>query len=268
MTLTRPILILIALIVASAIIAGTAYAESLDCTSPVLIISDGRVTTSSFPENTTLWFGIQTQIGHSYSVEFLPPADNYVGVAHVQISALTVFGPNDALQSCRGASTVPTIQTSSYAPALKKNAYGTGRRLSFTAQSSGLYLISVLNAAGAGGYAFRAVDTTLFNPRWSTWSGFDDQWGFMNLSDTDIMGIFSVYDLTGRKLAQVQFSIPGGGLVFRTSSPSDLNLPRNTSGYAIYSHNGPPNSIFPDSYMINSSATVVVPTKFEASTAH
>jgi hypothetical protein len=51
----------------------------------------------------------------------------------------------------------------------------------------------------------------------------------MSLSDADIMGIFSIYDLTGRQLAQVQFSIPGGGLVFSTSSPSDLNLPKTRS---------------------------------------
>ena len=86
----------------------------------------------------------------------------------------------------------------------------------------------------------------------------------MNLSEMPITGIFTVYDLNSRVLASVQFTIAAGGEVVRYSNASDLNLPRDASGYVIFSHNGPPNSILPaDAYMLNSTATVVVPKKFE-----
>src|SRR5664279_5573231 len=160
-----------------------ARAESTDCTTPVLVIADGRITQSTFPQNTTYWYGIHAQAGHSYSVEFEPPADNYVNAVRVQFTTLAVFGPGDTMQGCSGSSSVAVTQNSGYAPVILKNGNGAGRRVSFTAQSAGLHLISATNVAGSGSYTFRAVDTTLFSSRWSTWSGYENQWGFMNLSD-------------------------------------------------------------------------------------
>ena len=256
---------LLSVVVVSAMVAPPIFAESTYCTTPVLIVSDGRVTQSTFPQNTTYWYGIyvaQTQVGHSYSVEFVPQADNYLNSIHVQFDTLAVYGPSDSLQACRGNSSVSTTQNSGYSPVLR-NGNGTGRRVSFTALSAGLYLISGTNLAASGAYSFRAVDTTLFNPRWSTWSGYDDQWGFMNLSDMPITGTLTVYGPNNGAIVAVQVTVPAGGEVFRSSNSSDLNLPRNSSGYAIFSHNGPPNSILADAYMLNSSATVVVPSKFE-----
>src|SRR3974377_1992470 len=71
-------------------------AESPDCATPVLIIPDGRVTQSSFSQNTTYWYGIYAQAGHSYSVEFEPPADNFPNTIRVQFAAPNVYGPNDS----------------------------------------------------------------------------------------------------------------------------------------------------------------------------
>jgi hypothetical protein len=57
----------------AAVCAPPAQAETTDCTTPVLMIADGRITQSTFPQNTTYWYGIFAQAGHSYSVEFEPP---------------------------------------------------------------------------------------------------------------------------------------------------------------------------------------------------
>src|SRR5664279_6406221 len=201
-----------------------ARAESTDCTTPVLVIADGRITQSTFPQNTTYWYGIDAQVGHSYSVEFEPPADNYLNATRVQFTTLSVFGPGDTMQGCRGSSSVAVTQNSGYAPVILKNGNGAGRRVSFTAQSAGLHLIAVTNVAGTGSYSFRAVDTTLFNLRWSTCGRYDDQWGFLNLSDMPITGTFTVYDLTHRVVGAVQFAIPPGGEVVRYSDAWDVNL--------------------------------------------
>lgn len=171
-----------------------AHAESTDCTTPVIIITDGRITHSTFPQATTYWYGIYAQAGHSYAVEFEPPADNYPNAARVQFTALSVFGPNDSLQACRGTSTVAVTQNSGYAPVILKNGNGAGRRISFTARSAGLHLIAASNVASTGSYSFRALDTTMFNLRWSTWNGYDDQWGFLNISDMPITGTLTIYD--------------------------------------------------------------------------
>lgn len=157
-------------------LAPLARAESTDCTAPVLMIPDGRITQSTFPRSVTYWYGVYAQAGHSYSVEFEPPADNYSNTAAVLFGAISVWGPADSLQACRGNSSVVVTQNSGYAPVILKNGNGTGRRVSFTAQSPGLHLISIFNGGAVGSYTFRAVDTTLFNPRWSTFGGYSDQW--------------------------------------------------------------------------------------------
>lgn len=238
-------------------------AESTDCTTPVLIITDGRVTQSTFPQSTTYWYGIYAQAGHSYSVEFEPPADNYVSVSQVQFSALGVYSPSDPLQACRGTSSVNVTQNSGYAPVILKTPNGAGRRISFTAQTAGLHLISATNIRGTGSYTFRAVDTTMFNVRWSTWGGYGCQWGFLNVSDFAVTGILTVYDVNSRLLVSTWFVVPAAGEVIKKSYSNDLNLPANVSGFATFSHNGPPGAIIADAYMINSTGMVVTYTKFE-----
>src|SRR5215469_219676 len=109
------------------------FAESTDCSTPVIIIPDGRLTQSSFPQNTSYWYGINAIARHSYSVEFEPPADNYVNTVRPRFAPLSVFGPTDFLQSCRGNSTAIVTQNSGYAPAILANSNGAGRRISFTA---------------------------------------------------------------------------------------------------------------------------------------
>ena len=239
------------------------HAESSDCSAPVLIIPDGRLTQSSFTQNSTFWYGIYAVAGHSYAVEFEPPADNYSGASHAMFLPLAVYGPNDALAGCRGTSSVQVTTNSGSAPTILKNGYGAGRRVSFTAATPGLYLVAVTNSGLAGNYTFRGIDTTLFNPLWSTCGGFDNEWMFQNISDMPITGVLTVYDFSNNMLAAAQTSIPAGTGVVRYSHSFDLRLPRNTAGYAIFSHNGPPNSIIAASYMINATATVIAPTRME-----
>jgi hypothetical protein len=246
--------------------APRGIAESTDCTVPVIIIPDGRLTQSSFLPNTTYWFGIYAQQGHSYSVEFEPPADNYPNNVRPQFSAPVVFGPTDSLQGCRGSSSVAVTQNSGYAPVIQKSGHGAGRRVSFVALTAGLYLVSIANFAGTGGYSFRAVDTTIIGIRWNTATGYDLLWTMLNISDMPITGTVTALDLNGQVVAAVQFSIPAGGRIVRSSATSDLNLPRNSVGSAMFSHNGPPNSIMTEAFL--NGPTASVPEKFESVVPH
>ncbi len=245
-------------------LAPWGVAESTDCTTPVIIIPDGRLTQSSFPQNITLWYGIYAQANHSYSVEVEPPADNYLNAVRPQFGALSVFGPTDYLQACRGSSSVAVTPNSGYAPAILKNGNGAGRRVSFTAQTAGLYLFAVTNVGGTGNYSFRAVDTTLIGIRWNTAAGYDVLWTMLNVSDMPITGTFMALDMNGQVIVAVQFGIPPGGRLALSSA--SLNFPRNSVGSVICSHNGPPNSIMAEAFL--NGPTASWPEKFEAFASH
>jgi hypothetical protein len=243
-----------------------ARSESVNYCTPVVIIPDGRVTQSYLSMTTTYWYVMSGVLGHSYSVEFEPPVDN--SPSKVQFASLTVYLSSDS-STCSGMTPVGNIKdTSGNAPATLKGIYGAGRRLSFIAPANGMYLISIQNAGGAGDYTFRAIDTTLINLRWSTAGRYSDQWGFINLSDATITGTFTLYDLKNRPVGSMQFTIPSGTQAVRYSDSWDMNLPTDSSGYGVFSHNGPPGAVMADSYMISPNGTQVIYTKFEALVTH
>jgi hypothetical protein len=253
--------------------AIAAWGEATDCVNPNLGQADNRIVTSQFAGtsngiNPTYWYAFYGQAGHSYSVEFVPTTDNESTRTSISFGGLYVWGPSDigGLQqnSCFGPSSVAYYATQTYSPTLSKSKYGTGQRISFSAAASGLNIVSITNSGAPGTYSYRFTDTTLFNARWSTWSGFDASWGFTNMSDMPITGTLSIYGANNKLLASVQFSIPANQQLFRVSNPSDLNLPRNNAGYAMFAHNGPPGSILADAYELNGNVTVVVPETFES----
>src|SRR3974377_1249468 len=110
--MTRKLLLTVVLFVLILVSCCLIFAESTDCANPVLIIPDGRLTQSSITQNATYWYGIYAVAGHSYSVEFEPPADNYAGASHVIFSQPTVFGPNDIVSGSRGGRTVAATTNS------------------------------------------------------------------------------------------------------------------------------------------------------------
>lgn len=251
------------LVVAIMVFAPVLWSESTDCGTPVIIIPDGRVTPSTIASNATYWYGIYAADMHSYAIEFEAPADNFISVSKPQFSSLVVYGPNDSLQGCRGTSSMSTTPNSGNTPVIRKNSDGSGRRVSFIAWTSGLYLIAVTNLSNAGNYTFRAVDTTLFNTRWTSFSGYTNQWVFLNRSDQAITGIFVLYDLKNRPLLAMQVALPASGVVVRYSDPSDLNLPGNLSGYGVFSHNGAGGAVSAEVYMISQTGAQVIHSKFD-----
>ena len=253
-------------------IAG--FGEAKDCVNPSLVVADGRIVNS--PQfagtfngnNPTYWYAFYGQAMHSYSIEFVPTLDNETGSAAINFVNLSIWGPNDiaALQSngCFGSTSVSWTSTQSYSPTISRSNYGTGQRASFIAQTSGLNIVSITNRAAAGPYSYRITDTTLFNPRWSTWSGFDSSWGFTNMSDMTITGTLYVFNTNNQLLVAATVTVAPNSQVFRVTGSSDLNLPRNNSGSAIFAHNGPPSSVIGDAYMVSSNGTTIIYSKCES----
>jgi hypothetical protein len=262
-----------AVLVVMLLAAIGAVGEATDCVNPALVQADNRMVTSHFAgssngNNPTYWYAFYGQAGHSYSIEFVATTDNANIGTSIIFANLSVWGPSDigGLQqnSCYGSSSVVYYATQAYSPALAKSKYGTGQRISFSAVASGLNIVSVTNLQAAGTYSYRFTDTTLFNARWSTWSGFDASWGFTNMSDMPITGTLWVYGPNNKLLAAVAVIVPANQQVFRGSYSYDLNLPRNSAGYAFFAHNGPPGAILADAFLQNATNTVITPEKFES----
>jgi hypothetical protein len=257
--------------------AINAYGEATDCLNPSVVETDGRIVTSRFAgslngNNPIYWYAFYGQAGHSYAVEFVPTTDNENTGTSIEFGNLFVWGPNDisGLQGngCFGSSSVTFYATQAYSPAIAKGKYGTGQRITFIETVSGLNIVSITNFQAQGTYSYRVTDTTLFSPRWSTWSGFDTSWGFTNMSDMAITGTLYLYGSNNQLLKTAAITIPANQQVFRTTYSYDLNLPRSKDGFAIFAHNGPAGAILGDAILQNSTMTVAVPSKFESRYSH
>jgi len=253
-----------------------AFGEATDCVSPSLVQADDRMVTSQFAgssngKHPTYWYAVYGQAGHSYSAEFVATTDNRSTDTSIEFANLYVWGPSDiaGLQAsgCFGPSSVTYYATQAYSPTLAKSKYGRGQRISFTAAASGLFIVSITNNMAEGAYAFRFTDTTLFNPRWSTWSGFETSWGFTNMSDMTITGTLYLYGSNNQIIKTVTVTLAANQQVFRTTYSYDLNLPRSRDGYAIFAHNGPPGSILADAVMQGPNGAAL-PSKFESRYSH
>ena len=249
-------------------------AESKSCLSPTLAVPDGRIVNSPKFEgsfngyNPTYWYAFYGQAMHAYSVEFVPTIDNENTNTSINFINLIAWGPNDiaGLQSngCYGPTTLSITSTQGFSPSIAQGNYGAGLRISFPEPASGLNILSITNTGAAGAYSYRITDTTMFNPRWSTWSGWDTSWGFTNMSDMAINGTLYVLNGSNQVLVAAPVTLSPNSQVFRSSGASDLKLPRNNAGSAFFAHDGPPSSVLADSYMVNGNGSVVVYSKFES----
>ncbi len=254
----RNLSLLIALLMAASTLV---FAESTDCHWPNNVVPDGRPTYNNgyLAANASYYWAFVGQSGHSYSLELNYDASNDSAAGAPGLSQYQLFNTGDNF--CSTTTTLTFYRTDGTSPVMETT--GTSKRLGFIAPKSGFYGFWAQEGANGGTYSFRIVDTTMFNPRWSTWSGFSTSWGFNNNSDQTISGTFTIYDGSGAVLKTKSVSLPAGKVTFFSSGPSDLNLPNNVAGSAMFAYVGPPGAIQVDAYMLNGSGTVVIPTKFE-----
>jgi len=236
------------------VLSISAHAAGTLCASATRLIPDGRILDFDFvPEASTGWYQFNVVAGRSYSVEVRDDVED----DNADLNTVT-------LTTGCGAS-VTVNDTTQLDPVLAANSF----RSSFTASATGPIEISVPNGnAGAGHYVAVSVsDTTVFNPRWSTFSGFVTQYGFQNTSSGSITGTLTVTSVLGSAVAPVtiSFSVPANSEVFKivgAANTSDVVIPASHAGYAVFTHNGPPGGLVTDAYFINPSATVIVPAVF------
>lgn len=247
-----------AVVCAAALMPALAHGAS-SCSGFVAPVVDGRINvpiTIDIVADKSVEFYLQP--GHSYSAEVLLPSFN---------NDMTVIfgGPNTA---CPAADSAGFTHTESTSPNFL--TAGSYRRASITIPSGNnandFYTIRV-GASNPETVTVSISDTTMYNPRWSTFSGFITQWGFQNTTNAAISGTLTVVDGVSGGPYTKSVSVPAGGkTVFVTTSDTFGGgpIPGSHAGGAIFTHNGPPGSIKADAYFINGSGSVIVPSEFKA----
>jgi hypothetical protein len=230
--------------------------ESTTCTGTVSrLVPDGRIVRSSIPDATTFFWQFDGFAGKSYSIELTSEVDNGFP------ASIIVYNTVD---DCTTLTSTLTLNVNTGTdPVL----LSTGLRRSFIAPNNGSYIIRMTNTSGAAHlYNLRVTDTTLYNPRWSTYSGFITQWGFRNTTNTAInVTLTASRVLPPGASTPITFAVPAHGEVFKliAATGGDINVGANQAGYAEAAHDGPPGAIAADAYFINANATVIVPSPFE-----
>jgi hypothetical protein len=216
-----------------------AGAEGGACGTPTVIVPDGRITSSTIPAATTFFFRISSRIGSSYSVEF----HNTLGAAVQTPGTLGVFSD----VACGTA--VTTTNTGATDPGDLN-----GERRSFTATT--VQTLFSLNNATVNPitYSFTVSDTTMFSPAWSTNGTFDSFYSFLNTTGGTVMGTLTLFNTVG-----VQVGTPTNFTISPNNTASTnsqlLLAPRNSSGTAKFTHNGPPGAILAEAAIANFTIT-------------
>jgi hypothetical protein len=231
--------------------------ESTVCTVGTLstLVTDGRIVHSNIPDSATFFWQFDGFKGRSYSIEVTSDVDS------LPPAVITVYNTVD---DCTTTISTLTLNSNTGTDPVLLSA---GIRRTFVAPNDGFYVIKMANGAtGAHLYNIRVTDTTLYNPRWSTYSGFITQWGFRNTTNTSVnVTLTATRVLPPGASTQIAFPVPAHGEVFKliAASGGDINVGASQAGYAEAAHDGPPGAIAADAYFINANATVIVPSPFE-----
>jgi hypothetical protein len=220
------------------------------CPNDPVLPSDGTVTSEDlvFPASSA-FYALNTKGGHSYSVEVWDPFDPTAAMAP------TIKVTSDCSNSISGVSDVTSVD-----PDLSG---GFSDRVSGIQGSNQTVYISVANPDQNNSYTYyiRVTDTTQYNSRWSTYSGYDTQWGFTNTTSSEIDGTLTVLNIDGTTLATIPLKLPAN--LFTNTTALGNSVPVNHSGDAVFTYTGPAGAIIPDAVLINKTATVIVTYKFE-----
>jgi hypothetical protein len=215
-----------------------------------MLSSEGAVDGEDFVlASSTNYYTLNVTAGHSYSIEVWDSFDPAYGLS----PAVLVLDSD-----CAGS--VAVTDVTKVDPNLSG---GFSFRVSWIQGSATTIHVGVMNPDPDIGYAYyvRATDTTLFNPRWTTYSGFSTQWGLSNTTASDLVGNLTIINVDGTVLKTVTNAAIKAGLTTFFYS-SSLGLPPEHVGSAIFAYVGPPGAIVADAYYLNGNASVVVPALF------
>ena len=231
--------------------ADVVRAAVTTCGDDPVISSDGTPVGEDFIASaTTAYYKLNVKAGHSYAIEVWAPFDPTDGSS----PALSLVA-NDC------STPVSTTDVTADDPDLSG---GFSARISWIQGSDASVHVSFNNPdQNSPGYTYyvRVTDTTLFNARWSTYSGWVSYWGFTNTTATAMTGHLTVRGLDGSIVAQSDVSLPVNQATYLQSNKPPLNVPAQNAGNASFAYIGPPGAVVTDSYMVGTNG-LFIPTVF------
>ena len=189
------------------------------------------------------FYTLNAKGGHSYAVEVWDTVDQTAGMS-----------PTITLLQSDCATSVPNTQNvTSVDPDISG---GFSYRLSWIQASDATVEVQLSNPDQNNPYEYqiRVTDTTLFNPRWTTFSGFDTQWGLNNTTGGNITGTMTVVDNTGVVVATIPETLPPGLVTVVGALAS--SVPTNKVGNATFAYIGPAGAVQADAYYLRSGQTI------------
>jgi hypothetical protein len=205
--------------------------------------------------------------GRSYSVEITPDREPFDGLsANIRLLRFGDLCPS-------GSSSLTLRDTRLMAPRLVQLSAqtGGGARWSFTYPGTGpggpsdfVWIVIENTSVTDRQYTYSVSETTLYNPLWSTFGGFETFYRIQNTTNEDINVTLTLVNDGGTAVANTTLAVPAGATApTRNTGPSGLNVPDNQAGQAILTHDGPPGAIQADGFLGNFSVfpPVVLPIK-------
>ncbi len=259
------------------LLSSAAFAQSLATCSdfPGVLIPDGT-NNRSLPDaftpvgaNGVATFAFGGFAGHSYTVEVAEPMTNSNRFNNfaVGLRAGTDVNAGDQCSDTTAPSfTTGVADTTGSDPG---SGQGNFTRMSFIAPStladtSHAYFVTVKNTDATSSHylSVRVIDTTLFNPRWSTNQGYITVYGFQNTTNRTIHGTLTATIALGGS-GTVTYSLnggagiaPGAQLLVALGPGLTINIPAGNAGTATLAHDGPPGGLMVDGYFANSVSLV------------
>jgi hypothetical protein len=107
----------------------------------------------------------------------------------------------------------------------------------------------------------RVEETTLFSPMFFTYSGYEAVYRLANTTHQDVSVTLKLLNDAGGTVAAATFTVGANRTGTRSTGASDLNVPDNTIGQVVITHDGPPGAVLADGFMASPLAAAVLPIK-------
>jgi hypothetical protein len=247
-------------VLACLFLPALAFADNTTCAGATTLVPDGSPVDQVFTAvSQSRWFQFAARADRSYAVMPVTTTPSDLGdVTFSPPQGDCVGGPLPAGMSFTNISLTEPVSFLN-TPCCS----GAGRWAITTGAGTGtvFFRMDVFGAAAPGLlYTIRLEDTTQINTFFSTFSGFNTFYRLANTSNQTLNVRLKMVNDAGATVKDITFTIlPNRSAPTRNTTAGDLNIAPNTGGFTLFMHDGPPNALALDGFLMQ--GTIVLPIK-------